>query len=145
MKYVKGDLIRAALDGKFDVIGHGCNCFINFGAGIAKAIKLNFPEAYKADVRNGGHGDKKKLGTVSKAEIGSLIVLNCYTQHSYGRGINVDYNAIRSCMKEIKVLYSGKRIGLPKIGCGLAKGDWKVVSQIIEEELNGEDVTIMYL
>ncbi len=35
------------------------------------------------------------------------------------------------------------RIGIPKIGCGLAGGDWKVVEQIIKEHLSEHDLTIV--
>jgi hypothetical protein len=38
-----------------------------------------------------------------------------------------------------------EKIGFPKIGCGLAGGDWKVVSQIIETIFDGFDVTIYEL
>ncbi len=81
MKTVNGDLIELAINGEFDVIIHGCNCFCEMGAGIAKGIKLYFPEAYKADLAT-AKGDRTKLGTVSCAEIttekGSLIVVNGY-------------------------------------------------------------------
>lgn len=33
MKIIKGDLIKLALDGKFDVIIHGCNCFAQWEQG----------------------------------------------------------------------------------------------------------------
>ncbi len=46
-------------------------------------------------------------------------------------------------MEWIKANHSGKRIGLPKIGAGLARGDWEVISGIIEEVLAGEDVTLV--
>jgi len=147
MKILQGDLIKAALEGQFDVIAHGANCFCTMGAGIAKQIKNTFPEAYAADLRT-QKGDETKLGSWSSARIGSLEVLNCYTQYYYGFLFGVppvDYVAIKKCMQWIKTLYSGKRIGMPMIGCGLAGGDWAIVSTIIEEELNGEDVTIMYL
>ena len=49
MKYIKGDLIKLALTGNFEVIAHGCNCMCTMGAGIAKTIKSEFPEAYQAD------------------------------------------------------------------------------------------------
>ena len=39
MNKIKGDLIKFAINGKFDVIIHGCNCFCTMGAGIAKTIK----------------------------------------------------------------------------------------------------------
>ena len=44
---VRGDLIKLALAGKFDVIIHGCNCMRAMGAGIAKGIKATCPEAYR--------------------------------------------------------------------------------------------------
>lgn len=89
MKTIKGNLIIAAKQGKFDVIGHGCNCFMNFGAGLAKEIKRAFPRAYSVDCSYGSKGDAKKLGTVSIAHYDKLDIVNCYSQHSYGRGVLV--------------------------------------------------------
>ncbi len=48
-------------------------------------------------------------------------------------------------MKCLKERYSGQRLGLSKIGAGLAGGDWEIISQIIDEELAGEDVTLVVL
>lgn len=147
MKTCKGDLIKLALAGHFDVIAHGCNCFTNMGAGIAVQIRRLFPEAWKVDADT-VIGDKSKLGTYTKATIqrGFIIfdVVNAYTQYGCNvKLVNVDYDAIRNVMKSIKQEYRNKRIGLPLIGCGLAGGDWNIVSQIIQEELDGEDVTIV--
>jgi O-acetyl-ADP-ribose deacetylase (regulator of RNase III) len=50
MKTINGNLIKHALEGKFDVVIHGCNCSCTMGAGIAKSIKDQFPEAYQADL-----------------------------------------------------------------------------------------------
>lgn len=49
-KTTRGDLIKLAKKGKFDIIVHGCNCFCEMGAGIARQIKKTFPEAYRADM-----------------------------------------------------------------------------------------------
>ncbi len=145
MKYVDGNLITLAKEGKFDIIGHGCNCFHSFGAGIAKSIKQAFPESYLAD-QCSRYGDRSKMGKCTKVDYGNLIVLNLYTQFKYTSiEVDVDYPAVRDCMKLIKKRYSGKRIGLPLIGAGLAGGDWSIISQIIEEELKDEDVTIVKL
>lgn len=35
------------------------------------------------------------------------------------------------------------RIGLPMIGCGLAKADWTKVKRIIQEELTDRNVTVV--
>lgn len=41
--------------------------------------------------------------------------------------------------------FHGKRIGYPKIGAGLAGGDWSILAAIINEELAGEDHTLVLL
>ena len=143
MKTIQGDLLKLAIDGKFDVIIHGCNCQSAMGAGIAKAIKSTFPEAYDAD-RKTTKADRNKLGTISFVTVErdghEITIVNGYTQfHWRGSGVLVDYDAVRSVMAVVKSQFNEKRIGYPKIGAGLAKGDWRLISQIIDEELDGED------
>ncbi len=149
VKTVDGDLIKLALTGEFEVIAHGCNCMCHMGAGIAKTIKQVFPAAYEADCRT-EKGSRQKLGTCSFAEcetpVGIVTVVNCYTQYRWGTPhgkVAADYDAIRECMTWIRDQFHGKRIGLPKIGAGLAGGDWQTISQIIEAELGDEDVTVV--
>lgn len=147
MKIVQGDLIQLALDGEFDVIIHGCNCHCQMGAGIAKTIRAVFPEAYDADLAT-RKGDREKLGTISTATVQrdnhEITIVNGYTQfHWKGSGILVDYDAIRAVMKSTKIEFSGNRIGYPKIGAGLAGGDWERIAPIIDEELLGENHTLV--
>jgi O-acetyl-ADP-ribose deacetylase (regulator of RNase III) len=47
MKIIKGDLVKLALEGHFDVIVHGCNCQGVMNSGIARQIRINFPNAYE--------------------------------------------------------------------------------------------------
>jgi O-acetyl-ADP-ribose deacetylase (regulator of RNase III) len=117
------------------------------GKGIAHAIKQQFPQAYGADQAT-IRGSREKLGTISKAEIElgdrRLIVVNGYTQFDYrGSGVKADYDAIRSVMRLVRRDFSGLRIGYPKIGAGLAGGDWDRIAAIIDEELDGEDHTLV--
>jgi O-acetyl-ADP-ribose deacetylase (regulator of RNase III) len=147
MKVVKGDLIKKAMDKTFDVIIHGCNCQCAMGAGIAKVIKDQFPEAYEADL-NTEKGARDKLGSISYATVirndHEITVVNGYTQfHWSGSGVLADYEAIRSVMRHVKDKFSGKKVGYPKIGAGLAGGDWAIISKIIDEELEGEDHTLV--
>ncbi|MCB0319732.1 MAG: macro domain-containing protein [Bdellovibrionales bacterium] len=153
MKTLEGDLIQLALEGKFDVIVHGCNCFCEMGAGIAKAFRSHFPECYEAD-RKTVVGDRKKLGTLTSATIQreelEFVIVNGYTQFHYSQREGpfvplVDYEALRSVMRRMKQQFSGKRIGYPKIGAGLAGGDWSQIAQIIQEELHEEDHTLVLL
>lgn len=147
MRKIKGDLIELAIDGEFDLIIHGCNCFCTMGAGIAKTIKQKIPEAYKADLKT-EKGDESKLGTISFAESetynGKLIVVNGYTQYNWrGTGKKADYDAIRKVFKTVKEKFSGLRIGYPAIGAGLAGGNWNIISDIIDQELEGENHTFV--
>jgi O-acetyl-ADP-ribose deacetylase (regulator of RNase III) len=142
MRVERGDLIEKAESGEFEVVVHGCNCFCTMGAGIAKSIKQVFPAAYEADLATTA-GDASKLGTYSQALVEAngkpLTIINAYTQYHWrGSGRLADYEAIRQVFRRIKQEYSGKRIGYPAIGAGLAKGNWAVIAAIIEEELAGE-------
>ena len=60
MKTIAGDLLALALDGRFDVIVHGCNCQCQMGKGIAASIKKQFPEAYDADLKT-AKADRAKI------------------------------------------------------------------------------------
>ncbi len=147
MKVIRGDLIEEALNGTFNLIIHGCNCHCTMGAGIARGIKTIFPEAYQVDCTT-RKGDMTKLGTISCATVErdgrELVIVNAYTQFDYsGADFLVDYDAVRECMKAVKKQFSGKRIAYPKIGAGLAGGQWSVISLIIKEELAGEDHTLV--
>lgn len=143
MKIITGDLLMLAKQGKFDVIVHGCNCHCTMGAGIAKSIKQQFPEAYAADCQT-EKGSKAKMGTYSKAKIEQVTVINAYTQFNWrGKGCLVDYEAVRQVFRAIKKDFSGKKIGYPLIGAGLAGGDWEIIAKIIDEELAGENHTLV--
>lgn len=142
METVQGNLLELALAGELDVIVHGCNCQCAMGAGIAKAIRDRFPEAYRADCAT-PKGDPDKLGTISHAQVvrdgARFTVVNAYTQlHWRGNGIKADYAAIRAAMRLVKAEFGGSRIGYPRIGAGLAGGDWDMIAPIIDDALHGE-------
>lgn len=143
MQTEQGDLVQKAKAGEFDVIVHGCNCFCQMGAGIAKTIKQVFPAAYQADLTTVS-GDHSKLGSYSVAHIDVpgrvLTIVNGYTQYQWrGGGLKADYAAIRQVFRSVKQAYTGLRIGYPALGAGLAGGDWTLIAAIIDEELAGEE------
>jgi O-acetyl-ADP-ribose deacetylase (regulator of RNase III) len=145
MKILCGDLIELAKAGEFDVIIQGCNCQCRMGRGIALTIKQQFPEAYTADCQT-KIGDRDKLGTFTTVHINrdgyDFKIVNGYTQFNWqGEGVLADYDAIRSVFRQVKEQFKGQRIGYPKLGAGLARGDWEIISKIIEAELAGENHT----
>lgn len=158
MRLIQGDLLQLAVDGEFDAIVHGCNCFNAMGKGIALLIKNRFPQAYVADCKT-IKGDRSKLGTYTFANIqredGSIFtIFNAYTQYTYwDRTVPVlfDYDAFQEILDRIKGIDASldavgegrKRWGLPLIGCGLAGGDKERVLKMIKETLVDMDVTVV--
>ncbi len=148
MNYILDDLVKLAIRGEVDTLVHGCNCFCTMGAGIAKTIRETWPEVYETDCKT-VKGDRNKLGTCGYTEIedgfSPLTVINAYTQYGFGteNGPPFDYDAFRSCLYEIKKTQTGKHIGFPLIGTGLAGGNWVTIYLILQEVLGDEKVTIV--
>lgn len=148
---VKGDLIKLALQGHFDVVTHGCNCLSKMGAGIAPQMAQTFGcDKFPMELMG---PSIDKLGCIDYKTVnidsGELTVVNSYTQYKYGKnhkdGVDkpIDYEALTICMRKINETFKGKRIGLPKIGSGLAGGDWNQIKQIIKTELKDCEVTVV--
>lgn len=151
-----GDLLEYAASGRFDVIVHGSNCFCTMGGGIAASISSRFSAALKAD-RETIKGDITKLGSYTSASISidsitltdktSFIIVNAYTQYMYGptkeAPIPCDYDAIDKVMTKINHDFARKSVGLPQLGAGLARGDWRRIEEIIKNRLTACDVTIV--
>ena len=161
MKTIKGDLIKLAEKGEFDVIIHGCNCFHAMGGGIAKQLADKYPEVEEAD-KQSEFGDPEKLGSYSAAYVevndNFFLVLNAYTQYKWSSGSDVfEYDAFDKFLSKasdvlvendkkskfastddkggtMRILPIKKlRIGFPQIGAGLAGGDWSRISKMIEK------------
>jgi len=159
IKYVKGDLLR----GGDDVIAHGCNCICNMGAGIALQIKREYPGAYEADLQT-KYRDESKLGTYTKwtgpnKDIPGkeITIVNAYTQfdifsHEWRAGwddtvppIPFDYKAFRKVIIRIAEDFKDKTIAFPKIGAGLAHGDWDIIESMINEVFPVKEVKVYVL
>jgi O-acetyl-ADP-ribose deacetylase (regulator of RNase III) len=141
MKTIKGDLIKLAEQGKFDIIVHGCNCFHTMGGGIAKQLADRYPEVLEAD-KCTAYGEAIKLGIWTEAIVevneNAFTVVNAYTQYKWSSGSDVfEYEAFQRFLKLFaeSVLYCPSRIkiGFPQIGAGLAGGDWSRISKMIEK------------
>jgi O-acetyl-ADP-ribose deacetylase (regulator of RNase III) len=159
-KEVNGDLIELARSNNFDVICHGCNCFCVQGSGLAPFMVRAFgtdkfpmeDERLKGDINKLGQIDYETFYYTKppmRAITATFVVVNAYTQYGFGRNhpsgtaVPLDYSALTLCMTKINHIFSGKHIGLPQIGCGLAGGDWRTVRQIIQCELRDCEVTVV--
>ncbi len=143
LNYVRGDLVVAALNGQVDIMVHGANCYCVMGNGIARDVHQKISQAFEAD-KTTTPGDRSKLGKYTLAKITAtnnkpVQVINAYTQFTYWDPKDMFYlSALRSAFAGIKFTYANKGdenvvIGIPLIGAGLARGNWKEISDVIEE------------
>ena len=154
---VYGDLVSSLKEGThhLNAMVHGCNCFNDMGGGIAKAVSKVFPEAYDIDCQT-KKGDTKKLGTYTSLSTHNdkgdpISVINAYTQYKYGAikknmsSPYVDYEKLRKVFTAINKDFAGKHIGIPKIGAGLAGGEWFIVARLIKESTPDVNITLFIL
>lgn len=145
--YKQGDLLECTEQ----VIVHGCNAQGVMGSGVALAIRNKYPDAYNAYLASKQYGGMT-LGrcTYSEQDDGK-IVINVITQQFYGRNphvVYVSYDAVAEVFNMINMFckYRNYRsIAIPKIGAGLANGDWSIIEKIIEEECKDVEVVCYVL
>lgn len=141
--YKQGDLLECSER----VIVHGCNAQGVMGSGVAKAIKEKYPEAYAGYMSTHENGGLE-LGEVIGVYSGDKLILNAITQRYYGRykyKVYADYEAIREAFKSINEQCTYSAIAMPKIGAGLANGDWNIIEKIIEDECTDVQVVVYVL
>lgn len=153
IKYQIGDLLSV----KEGIIAHGVNCQGVMGSGVALAIRRKHPEAYlsyieyienfqnlyKKEFSDQEFETKSLLGCmqITHTENENLFIANCFTQDFYGtERRHVNYEAVAQSFSELELYTYLGTLHIPKIGAGLAGGDWKVISAIIESEFKGDVV-----
>lgn len=136
VKLIKGtNLFNVIQPG--DIIIHGCNCFNTMGAGFALELKHKYPEAYEADFTT-KKGDRDKLGDFTFCVTSNdITIINAYTQFScFPRGKDhFEYVAFHNFLDKFLANVKNKTIRMPKIGAGLAGGDWGRIERIINQLL----------
>jgi len=142
--YKKSDLMNFSED----AFGHGCNCQKRMASGVAYAVRNTYFEMVEADT-NDGRDPKGRLGQMIKVPLSNgKVGYNIYSQFMYGRDTRkVDYDALEAGVTSVceDLIKDGKTsLALPKIGCGLAGGDWDIVGEILEKvsDKTGIEITI---
>lgn len=141
------------------IIVHGCNAQGVMGSGVAAAVRETYPGAYDAyraayDQTRQAGGKSLQLGrvvwyTVSK-EPPKLAIANAITQEFFGSTPGhryVSYDAVRDAFRRIAAVAREHQLPVhyPLIGAGLAQGDWSVIADIIDTELEGIEHTVWTL
>lgn len=136
IKYLKGDATKPQSEDGQGIIAHVCNDVGGWGAGFVTAISKKWPQPeseYRKLSKN-----KRKVGNVQFIVVGpNLVVANMVGQN--GLKFNefgvpaVNYAAIEITMDKVcKMADSmGVDVHIPRIGCGLAGGDWELMEFIL--------------
>lgn len=136
INYVKGDATRPEGKGK-KIISHICNDIGAWGAGFVLAIskRWNEPEIAYRSLKQYILGDVQFVFVDEH-----IIVANMIAQHdtNWFAGIPpIRYDALRTTLKKVnqKAIILDATIHMPRIGCGLAGGQWEEIEKIIKEEI----------
>lgn len=162
IKYVKGDATNPCIKDGIRIIAHICNDVGKFGAGFAKCIAERWGIVRDRYVEWSIHPSGTLLGDCQVVPVGSNIyVVNMIAQHGVRSSDNlspIDYNALAECLnllydwvasytKVKNCLLRPKycpdiTIHMPRIGCGLAGGDWRIISSVLNICIPYPDVYI---
>lgn len=154
--YVKGNLVQMMLtavehDNDPDVesgkvfFTHGCNCHAAMGSGIAPQIASKFPQVEEQDrlFYNLMHRQNKSMFMLGESRPVSLsrnvTIFNSYTQYYPGKDFRLA--ALYKAFVNINTMIKGHTLIIPRIGAGVAGGDWEEISKAID--MAAPDVNII--
>lgn len=151
--YVTGDATQPIGVGP-RVIVHVCNDVGAWGAGFVVALSRRWREpevAYKAWYRSrkGTPELPFELGSAQFVDVAEqLWVANMIGQRDIKRSRKgeapVRYDAIATCLGHVAEFAEANQatVHMPRIGAGLAGGDWNRIESLINETLGAINVTV---
>ena len=137
INYIKGDATNPVGDGK-KIICHICNNYGAWGAGFVLALskKWSYPEEYYKAMKN------YVLGNVVVLQVeNDIYVANMIAQHGIKPDANgkppIRYDALKASLSKVNkiAVEMNATVHMPKIGAGLAGGDWNTIERIILDTL----------
>jgi len=147
--YIKGDATCPQAKG-VKIICHVCNDIGGWGKGFVLAISNRWKEPeseYRKWLSEGKVGGFV-LGAVQFVQVEQYIwIANMVGQRGIKRGSSgppIRYEAIATCLQQVatKAKVLNATVHMPRIGCGLAGGEWSKVEPLIEEYLVGAGVSV---
>jgi O-acetyl-ADP-ribose deacetylase (regulator of RNase III) len=134
------------------IITHICNDIGVWGAGFVMALSKRWREPEAAYLE----ASKKGLMTLGKVQLvrvaPDIQVANMVAQHLVGQDENgepcIRYDALITCLRKLSRAISSFKgsysVHAPRMGAGLAGGNWRIIEPIIETELcdKGIEVTV---
>jgi len=145
--YLAGDATKPIGEGT-KIIVHCVNNIGAWGAGFVLAISRRWPEP-KATYADHSKKGLLGLGTVHFVPVGSsdIVVANLVGQKGI-RGPNnptpISYSALETGLNAVaeQARKLSATVHMPRIGCGLAGGEWSKVEAIVNKTLVDIDVCV---
>lgn len=141
ISYLKGDATAPQAKGP-KIIAHICNDRGGWGKGFVLAVSRRWPEPeqdYRAWHR---YGNDFALGEIQTVQVlPDTWVCNMIAQHGYKAGSSgppIRYDALAKCLSKLADDAGAYKasVHMPKIGSGLAGGDWAKIEPMIALALN---------
>ncbi len=149
ISYQRGDATVPVAAGE-KIICHVCNDIGGWGRGFVVAISKRWPEPekrYRAWYEQGEVGGFR-LGAIQIVGVEpELSVANMIAQRDVLAIAGVPpirYDALESCLKSLTehAVRIRASVHMPRIGCGLAGGNWSEVEAIVEATLGAAGVSV---
>ena len=145
--YLIGDATRPS--GKIlgnKIIAHICNDIGVWGRGFVLSVSENWPsphDRYKEWHKTGKSktGKEFRLGEVQLVKVeNDVFIANMIAQHDIYTKDKIPpirYDALKECLDKLASYAAmlDATIHLPRIGCGLAGGEWIIVEELILNNL----------
>ncbi len=142
IKYVIGDATQPVGDGPKALL-HVCNDLGLWGSGFVIAVSDRWREpeqAYRA------HRGIRFMGSNQFVQVAlDLVVVNMVAQKgrpTTARRVAISYPHLEMCLRGVVAHYPEHSIHMPRIGCGIAGGEWSEVEKIIERAMPDMNVTV---
>lgn len=142
--YLTGDATQPVGDGN-KIIAHVCNDVGGWGRGFVVALSKRWAPP-EEQYRSWAKGllvafPAFSLGNVAFVPIEpAIMVANMIAQHDT-KWMNgkppIRYEALKECLSKVSdvAIDFQSSVHMPRIGCGLAGGDWSIVEKLINETL----------
>lgn len=148
--YLVGDATKPMGAGN-KIIAHVCNDSGAWGKGFVLALSKISPapeRAFREWFLGREHNDFA-LGAVQFVPVSpDIMVANMIGQHGIralrGAAPPIRYDAVETALQTVgkKALAENASVHLPRIGCGLAGGEWRKIKPLIERQICASDVPV---
>lgn len=148
IQYLKGNATEPRGAGPRIIVQLVNDKAITWGRGFAVAVRKRWPHAQREftewALRNRA---EFRLGNIHTARLDEATELaSVVAQHGYGPSLfpRIDYSALESSLAKLasRAKETHSSLHMPRIGSGEARGEWRIVSEIIDETVCRDDIPV---